>query len=930
MPISCADVSHVALIFVIAKNLRKNEETMMKADYILTFWGKARPQGCSVAQHPLLWHSLDVAACFEKALDFFPAPLHFLMECTKADEESVRLLLTRLACFHDIGKFSSGFQSKVPSLFPKILGALPAIAKYGDHTSIGLRLLSLDLFSEIIGLAPEIEEDAWQILLLSICAHHGRPLQQGTINAAESLSPTEIGAPVFDAARALIAFSDELFGSRPFAGSLSGKDAKKASWLIAGLVNLADWLGSNQKFFPYQPPGDMGAYWRDVARPQAKAALLEAGLKSARPAAVVGYKALTGSRFEPSPLQNYAETTEIGDGPQLFLIEDMTGAGKTEAALILAQRLMSAGHGQGLFVALPTMATANAIYDRLQHIYRRLFQSDAAPSLVLAHGASRLHQGFSASVLDIGDPCEAVTGRDGDSDQTASASCAHWIADDRRRALFAQVGAGTIDQAFLAVLPSKFAALRQLGLSRSILIVDEAHAYGAYEGAELQRLLTFHASHGGSAIILSATLPQIIKQNLTKAFRLGLQLKAPLLPNDPDYPAATRIDRGSPMFTALKPREDLVSIKPAVRADSPEEAIEALIAVAQAGACGAYIRNTVDDVLAAAAALREKGLNPLVFHARFAMCDRQIVEREVIRLFGPQSTPEIRAGRILVASQVAEQSLDFDVDFLASDLAPIDLLIQRAGRLWRHRRGARPWPAAQLMIVSPDPVDDADSEWFRRAFPKAGAVYANHALLWRSAKSLFDAGAIKSPENVRALVEQVYDAAALDEAPQGLERRRFAAEGKEAADEAVARMNLLDWKQGYCADAGAWTSDVLTPTRLGEERTVFRLALWDGEKLSPWSAPEDPENFVSLRRAWALSEINIRRTRAKGRGAYPPEIEKAATEIEKPWREFGDTAVILPLGSREDVYLGLLNDGRRDFDVRYDKNHGLSWGNQQS
>src|SRR5690606_31311123 len=108
---------------------------------------------------------------------------------------------------------------------------------------------------------------------------------------------------------------------------------------------------------------------------------------------VTGYAALTGTAYEPSPVQAWAEVVELPAGPFIAFVEDVTGSGKTEAALILAHRLLSTGRARGLYVALPTMATANAMYDRLAATYRRLFAASETPSLALAHGGSRLHQG---------------------------------------------------------------------------------------------------------------------------------------------------------------------------------------------------------------------------------------------------------------------------------------------------------------------------------------------------------------------------------------------------------------------------------------------------------------------------------------------------------------------------------------------------------
>ncbi len=170
-------------------------------------------------------------------------------------------------------------------------------------------------------------------------------------------------------------------------------DQRTTSWLVAGVAVLADWIGSNQGWFPYRSPGDFAdvtVYWRDWAVPRAARAVREAGVVPAAPSVSISLADLLPEEaVTPSPLQKAACKVPLGEGPQLFVIEDQTGAGKTEAALALAGRLIAAGKAEGLFTALPTMATANAMYGRYASreppLYKRLFAADAEPSIVLAH-----------------------------------------------------------------------------------------------------------------------------------------------------------------------------------------------------------------------------------------------------------------------------------------------------------------------------------------------------------------------------------------------------------------------------------------------------------------------------------------------------------------------------------------------------------------
>jgi CRISPR-associated endonuclease/helicase Cas3 len=307
--------------------------------------------------------------------------------------------------------------------------------------------------------------------------------------------------------------STALFGEFEPLGRPDPTKLAAVSWSLVGLANLADWIGSSRTHFPYHAPNTtLSAYWA-YAQAQAVAAVNEAGIAATVPSADQSVKRLFPGITTPSPLQAHLASVELPDGPLLAIVEDVTGSGKTEAAILLAGRLIAGGRAYGLFFALPTMATANAMFDRLSEGYRRLFADASQPSLVLAHGRRALHPGFEASILPhaANEKREAHAERIGDA---SSAVCAAWIADDRRKAFLAHVGVGTVDQAFLAALPVKHQAMRLWGLADRVLIVDEAHAYDAYMGRELERVLEFHAALGGTAIILSATLPAAQREAL--------------------------------------------------------------------------------------------------------------------------------------------------------------------------------------------------------------------------------------------------------------------------------------------------------------------------------------------------------------------------------------------------------------------------------
>jgi CRISPR-associated endonuclease/helicase Cas3 len=881
-----------------------------------SFWGKAHPfEGSPHPFHPLVWHSLDVAACADVILERLPFLTKNLLVRLGADEAELRLFIVRMAALHDIGKFSQGFQLKCPVLFPQFLSK-PTFTPSGDHTAIGMRLMEKELAFLRGDLAPNVDAFAWPYLCAAVAGHHGRPV------IASTQMPQEIGFDSIEAAKSFVAAILALFSGPGLSSPVGEERAAHFSWQLAGIMNLADWLGSNQSQFAYHPPGgSLEDYWRDIAVPRAIRSFETAGLVPRSISPLMGYRALTGEAYDPSPLQRHAEEMELSGGPNFFLVEDMTGAGKTEAALVLAHKLMKEGNGDGIFVALPTMATANSMYDRLSRLYRRLFAADEIPSLALAHGAARLHDGFQDSILEVGAEEQNYSRASrADDDVTASAACAAWIAADRRRTFFADVGVGTIDQAFLAVLPIKFAALRQLGLSRRVLILDEIHAYQAYESEELKTLIRFHAAAGGSIVALSATLPEKTKDKLIEAWCHGLGIRATRATWQDNYPLCTVIDNvGQVRCVPVAPRRDLPRTVEAERLTSVDSALDAIASAASAGACVAWVRNTVDDALTAAEALRQRGFFPIVFHSRFAMVDRLAIEAKIVKLFGRGSQSKERHGQIVVSTQVIEQSLDVDFDLLISDLAPIDLLIQRAGRLWRHQRAQRPVAVPRILVLSPEPLATAGENWIRAFLPGTSFVYENHALLWKTAAVLFTEGKIQSPSRIRPLVESVYAKNGLDQAPPGLHRRREQAEGKERGDAAIANMNLLTLRTGYTSSE-IWGADISTPTRLGDERTVFRLARFQNGNLVPW-AGEIAEAMTprEVERLWALSEVSLRSNLANGRGEYPQDIEQAACAVDAVWRAKGEQAILLPIiGTLDRIcYLGSISSkscGRREFE----------------
>lgn len=437
----------------------------------LKFWGKAQPRQDAVSHfHPVAYHLLDVAAVTDALLAARPIARARAADLLGIPAEEAHRLLVVLAALHDLGKFAPAFQAKAPIHWPPALGALDIERVVGGrHTDDGYVLWTWSLAGWARERLWPAGTDVLQALAPAVFGHHGRPA------GAQSPMPLEIQrfgkagqAAALGCADAIIS----LLSPRPLAVEPSdGKDPRAASWWVAGLITIADWVGSGQQWFRYAAPHpddpSLARYWGE-AQESARQAVRLAGLVAPKAAVRRDFSSLTRVLDDPSPAQRWADETALPPGPLLLIIEDVTGSGKTEAAQMLVHRLMAEGRASGAYWAMPTQATANAMYERQAKALDRLFVDDAdpKPSLVLSHGQQRLHEQFRATVLDApgrDSPADNPEARLRTSDpetMPGAAACAAFLADDRRAALLADIGAGTVDQALLGILPSKFNAVR--------------------------------------------------------------------------------------------------------------------------------------------------------------------------------------------------------------------------------------------------------------------------------------------------------------------------------------------------------------------------------------------------------------------------------------------------------------------------------------
>ena len=574
---------------------------------------------------------------------------------------------------------------------------------------------------------------------------------------------------------------------------------------VMALASFADWIASDASKFPYgRNPSEPGYF--DEAVGLARSALDQIGWWPKRPFVPRSFGEIFP--FEPNPLQRsvpklLAQTT----APVLLVVEAPMGTGKTEAALYAYHLLRHALDHRGLYVALPTQATANALFQRVVNFLRHLGESRLDAQLV--HGTATL-QPLYAELLENAHPTEVHDEPGGDPTAAAAGGvrAAAWFSA-RKRAMLAEHGVGTVDQALLGVLRVKHHFVRLFGLMNRVVVLDEVHAYDVYTSGLIESLLRWLRALGSSVVLMTATLPPSRRQRLLAAWAGG-PVKEPNVP----YPRVLALHSEGRCEVESLPGEHDRPLT-LVRMSAEVDAIADRLRDALPGALGAIV-NTVDraqllyralgdgaplrlgellefvgprateDRWSALRALADKrpmaivgrrlsdGTVVLLLHARFPAEDRALREHVALALFGPGERPMERM--VLVATQVAEQSLDLDFDWLYTDLAPVDLVLQRAGRLHRHRRGrpsAHDCPHLHLGVPPEDPAPDfATGLFWSRIYDEWVLLSTWWALRMRPA--------IHLPSDLEPLLVEVYERSPED----------FPADLRARADDAYRR-----WRQ---------------------------------------------------------------------------------------------------------------------------------------
>lgn len=826
------------------------------------YWGKTQKADKEGGDdfHLLCWHSLDVAAVGYWMVRY---NIHGIADYLKTiglnDRIQAAQFFAWILCWHDIGKFAHSFQQLYRHSDLKSCNEPIKSYEKIPHATLGYWLWN-DYLSNYPELLPESSLSSRKLKRVIArwipltTGHHGRPpspisdlnnfRQQDKEAARDFLASIKPLFPLVDIPEHWDDDEDiELFN--------------RLSWFISATIVLADWTGSSTRYFlRIARPMPVEKYWQHtLSNAQAAVSVFP---PPSEVAPFPGISRLFPFIQHPTPLQQKVlELDIVKEGPQLFILEDVTGAGKTEAALILTHRLMAAGKAKGLYFGLPTMATANAMFDRLSETWLSFYQPESRPSLVLAHSARALMDRFNQSVWSE----DLSGGEELDDPQPLSHGCAAWFADSNKKALLAEVGVGTLDQALMAVMPFKHNNLRMLGLSNKVLLADEIHAYDSYMSRILESLVEKQARDGNPTILLSATLSQQQREKLVAAFARGAKgkMQAPLLEYD-DYPWLTQVTSTEVTSRHVDTRKEVARSVKVGWLDSEEICIARIHEAVNNGKCIAWIRNSVDDairiyrqLLAHRTVLPE---NILLFHSRFAFCDRQRIENQTLALLGKQSDSQ-RSGKVIISTQVIESSVDIDVDCMISDLAPVDLLIQRAGRLQRHVRDSHGFlktsghderDAPELLILAPKWDDKPQEDWFSSAMRNSAYVYPDHGRLWLTQRVLRDQGEIRMPQSARLLIESVYGEEAT--MPEGFAKTGQAQEGKYYCDRAFAAQNILNFAPGYSPESSDFLPEKLA-TRLAEESITLWLARIVNGAVVPWATGEH---------AWEMSVLRVRQS----------------------------------------------------------------------
>ena len=709
--------------------------------------GKTDPENTSLWL-PLWMHLWDTAGIMERLVRYW------VPESTKRamgfqDEEALLATARFLGGIHDIGKATVVFQVNILRALPEARQRLETLtsldcpvqnSRESPHARAGEAIL--------------LREDCPGGIASIVGAHHGKP--QSCTAVDDQLDGWESNYYPKRQKKIWEGFWTELLmtvlqdcGFEDIE-ELCDLDPQEEV-LLTGLLIMADWIASNTEYFPLIPVEELGSRADYPARVDRAWEKLKLPFPwEAQPGIAEPQEFAVRFGFAPNAVQRAVlEAVDTAAEPGILILEAQMGVGKTEAALAAAEIMASRFGLGGVFFGLPTQATANGIFPRLLGWADTQSEEELPQAIKLAHGMAELNETY-LQLQGYGVQLEE------DASEEHQVQVHQWFRGSKQ-ALLANFVIGTVDQLLMAALCQKHVMLRHLGLAGKVVIVDECHAYDAYMNRYLDRALEWLGWYKVPVILLSATLPARRRAELIEAYQ---QKRRP----GPDAPWKTSC--GYPLLTwtdGAQVQQKTIPLDTAARNVqtvrlTTEELPDFLCRKMQAGGCAGVIVNTVRKAQEVAQRLRqvlpEKEVQ--VFHAQFLMPDRAAREQELMRRIGKRSTAAERDGLIVVGTQVLEQSLDVDFDVMVTELCPMDLLLQRIGRLQRHPERSRPQPLQTAVCA----VLDTGTEEFDRG---SEAVYGQW-LLWRTRACLPES--ICLPEDISPLVQKVYGWEQADALPE--------------------------------------------------------------------------------------------------------------------------------------------------------------------
>jgi CRISPR-associated endonuclease/helicase Cas3 len=828
-------------------------------------WGKIGQDAEGTTFLPLECHLADVATVFEALCRSHSVRSRLSKALGRELTEADIARLSILALLHDLGKITPGFQNKAAVAKPQHGHVCPIPGLFCESNLAHL----FDCLPWLPGWGADGGACVFRLLVAAF-SHHGTPIPLEENIGSASLWPTRKDAAGWrflkELGKQIPLWFPEAFA--PEAPSLPV--APILEHLFAGLVMLADWLGSDTRFFPIaREKRDLTTI--DFSRRQAATAVRSVGLDTAawRAAVTVPPRFERQFEFQPNELQRAVDCIPLQPEGGLAIIEAETGVGKTEAALRYFTRLWASGLVDGLYFANPLRFAATQLFGRISHFAGRTFGNDPPPVVLAVPGYLQVDDVSGVRLPDF-------TVRWDDEPAAAEAE-RRWACEHPKRYLAAPLAVGTIDQALLAGLRTPHAHLRAAALSRSLLVIDEVHASDPYMTELTLGVLDLFHRVGGQALLLSATLGGEARAKYLRTMGgtrgapdMEAWLRAP-------YPCISTPSGG----VAVEDNQQEGVRKPPIRCQllgiqndpgavaklSAEEASRSgrILILRNSVASGVETLEAVELLVAKSALFQVSGV-VCPHHSRYARVDREMLDGQVESWFGKQGAC---GSGVLVSSQTLEQSLDVDFDLLITDLCPMDVLLQRLGRLHRHRsRDAERPPGRKepiCILLTPEAMsaEALRSKRARRHQYGKDRAYANLPALMATWELLLDleqrGEPLRIPEMSRSLVERALHSEALESVAHrhGLDAEFTAALGVAGARATQGRYAVIRWDQPFSEQC--WKREDPNPlTRLGSadmvvdfeepflspfDNAVDRLVL--PEFLLPKAALDAPPQVIS-------------------------------------------------------------------------------------